>query len=222
MSQRRVSRVEFEGPAGRLEGLLHVAGSAPRFAAVASHPHPLHGGTMDNKVIYRTARGLEDAGGLVLRFNFRGAGASEGAHDAGRGEQDDLVAALRFLRESGGEGLPLLLAGFSFGSVMSARVAVADPSVESLLLVGAPVATHALSELAGFERPVAFVHGDRDEHGPLELLERLAASVRGPCAVRIVAGAGHFFDGRLPELQALVAELASSGALGPRLAAAER
>src|SRR5687767_7057538 len=91
---RALARHTFLGPAGRMEGLLHVPTAAPRFAAVVSHPHPLRGGTMDNKVAYRVARALEDAGGLVLRFNFRGVGASEGRHDEGRGEQDDLLAAL--------------------------------------------------------------------------------------------------------------------------------
>lgn len=219
MSERRVTRQFFPGPAGRVEALLHVPAGRPRFAAVASHPHPLHGGTIHNKVIYRVARGLEDAGGLVLRFNFRGAGLSEGVHDAGRGEQDDLRSALAHLRAEGGESLPTLLAGFSFGAVVSALVAASDDTVDGLMLVGAPVRLYSLEHLEGWGRPVAFVHGDRDEHGPLDQLREYAGRLRGPVDVRVLRGAGHFFDEQQDELRSVVRELVLdgvlSGAVGP-------
>jgi alpha/beta superfamily hydrolase len=178
-----------------------------------SHPHPLFGGTMDNKVVYRVSRALEDAGGVVLRFNFRGAAGSAGTHDRGRGEQDDLRAAIAFLRASTrGEGdLPLLLAGFSFGAVMSALVAASDETVRGLLLVGTPLKSYALSELAGTTRPVAFVHGELDEHAIVEQVEELAATLRGPVVVRVIPGAGHFFDDQQEALYEAVAEILASG-----------
>jgi hypothetical protein len=213
MTARHVSRRFYDGPAGRVEALLQEPAASPRFAAVASHPHPLHGGTLHEKVTYRVARGLEDAGGRVLRFNFRGAGLSAGVHDEGRGEQDDLRAALAYVRGQGGEGLPTLLAGFSFGAVVSALVAAADPSVDGLLLVGAPVRLHSLDALARWRRPVAFVHGDRDEHGPLDQLRSHAARLEGPTEVRVIRGAGHFFEGQQDELQAVVRELVLDGVL---------
>jgi len=213
MSARHVTRRFFPGPAGRIEAVLQQPAAAPRFAAVASHPHPLHGGTLHNKVTYRVARGLEDAGGLVLRFNFRGAGLSEGVHDDGRGEQDDLRAALAYLREQGGAGLPTLLAGFSFGAVMSAHVAASDATVDGLLLVGAPVRLYGLEMLESWGRPVAFVHGDRDEHGPLDRLQAYARRFSGPTEVRVLRGAGHFFDEQQDELRAVVRELVLDGVL---------
>ena len=219
MTGRRLERVSFPGPAGALEGILHRRAEGRRFAVVVSHPHPLRGGggTMDNKVTYRLARGLEDSGGLVLRYNFRGAGRSEGVHDDGRGEQDDLKAALRFLLSEGGEGLPLLLAGFSFGSYMSLLVALQDPAIDALLLVGVPALTYDLSMLSEVDRPVGLVQGEFDEHGPLDAIERVWPSVPEPKIRRIVPGAGHFFDDEQVELMEAVVELATGPALGPAL-----
>lgn len=217
MTTRRLQTVEIAGPSGRLAGLLHRPPGEPRFAAVASHPHPLHGGTMNNKVIYRVARALEDAGGLVLRFDFRGAGGSEGEHDGGRGERDDLSAALAFLRQSGGQGLPTLLAGFSFGSVMSALVAVRDPSIDCLLLVGAPSRLYELEGVAELGRPIAFVHGDRDEHGPIDDLRAFHDRITGPKQLVVLRGAGHFFDDEQELLRESVFRLATDGVLGAAL-----
>lgn len=216
MTGRRLERLSFPGPAGRLEGILHRRAEARSFAALVSHPHPLRGGggTMDNKVTYRLARGLEESGGLVLRYNFRGAGRSEGKHDDGRGEQDDLKAALRFLRSQGGTGLPTLLAGFSFGSYMSLLVALQDPDVDALLLVGVPALTYDLSMLAEVDRPIALIQGEFDEHGPLQDLERVWRDVPEPKSLRVVPGAGHFFDDEQVELMQAVVDAAR----GPVLA----
>ena len=219
MTGRRLERVDFPGPAGRIEGLLHRRADARRFAALVSHPHPLRGGggSMDNKVTYRLARGLEESGGLVLRYNFRGVGRSEGVHDGGRGEQDDLKAALAFLRSEGGEGLPTLLAGFSFGSFMSLLVALRDPSIDALLLVGVPALTYELSPLADVLRPIAIVQGEADEHGPLPDLARPWETVPEPKVLRVIPGAGHFFDEQQEELMAAVREVAEGLVLGPAL-----
>jgi alpha/beta superfamily hydrolase len=173
---------------------------------------------MDNKVTYRLARGLEETGGLVLRYNFRGAGRSKGKHDDGRGEQDDLKAALRFLKAEGGAGLPTLLAGFSFGSYMSLLVALQDPEIDALLLVGVPALTYDLSMLSEVDRPLGLIQGEFDEHGPLEDLGRVWRGVPEPKVLRVVAGAGHFFDDEQVELMEAVRDLAAGPVLGPVLA----
>ena len=130
----------LEGPTGRLEAILwKPQGVArPPMAVVLCHPHPLFGGTMHNKVIYQTAKSLDALGLAVLRFNFRGAGTSAGVHDRGRGEQGDVRAALDFLANEF-PGVPLLLAGFSFGCWVGLRVGCEDKRVAELIGLGTPV-----------------------------------------------------------------------------------
>jgi alpha/beta superfamily hydrolase len=169
---------------------------------------------MDNKVIYRVARALEDAGGLVLRYNFRGAGGSEGRHDEGRGEQDDLRAAVSFLRQESRSELPLVLAGFSFGSVISALVAPTLGDVSGLLFVGAPRRLYELEEPASYGGPLAFIHGDVDEHGPLDEFQSFFEGLPEPKTLKLIEGAGHFFEQQQAELAAAVAELVEDGRLG--------
>jgi len=131
------------GPAGRLEAILWSAGAKdapprpPRAAAVICHPHPLHGGTMENNVVFRTARALQAAGIVVLRFNFRGTGESEGTHDGGPGEVEDARAALEWLGAQHPD-LPLWAGGFSFGSRTTAALAAGDPRVACLVAVALP------------------------------------------------------------------------------------
>jgi alpha/beta superfamily hydrolase len=134
-------------------------------------------------------------------------------HDDGNGEQDDLRAALADLRGQGGLGLPTVLAGFSFGSVISARVAVSDPTIDGLLLVGAPVRLHAFEELVPWGRAVAFVQGDDDEHGPLPRLQSLLRRLHGPAELRVIAGADHFFHEHQDALRATARELVETGVL---------
>ena len=114
--------------------------------------------------------------------------------------------------------LPTLLAGFSFGSAMSARVGVSDPSVAGILLVGAPVRTYSFEELADCRKPLAFIQGARDEHGPVDRLEALVASLRCPTRVVVVPGAGHFFDDEQDELRDAVLGILASGHFGPAFA----
>src|SRR3979411_850202 len=139
------------GPAGRLEALLWAVperedGARPPLAAVVCHPHPLFGGTMHNKVVYQVAKTLHRFGLPVLRFNFRGAGLSEGAHDEGRGEEDDVSTALDFFA-SKYPGAPLLLAGFSFGSLVGLRAGCKDSRVADLIGLCPPVCELAQTEL---------------------------------------------------------------------------
>ena len=135
---RRIESHLLDGPAGKLEALLETPEeAAPRAAALVCHPHPLFGGTMHNKVVHRVARALRSSGYVVLRFNFRGAGKSEGRHDLGVGEIEDARAALGWLRQRY-PGLPYTLAGFSFGSRVILNLGCALPDVERLIALGFP------------------------------------------------------------------------------------
>jgi alpha/beta superfamily hydrolase len=202
MSVAHDSRSLFlDGSAGRLEAILWapIDSARPRFAALVCHPHPLFGGTMHNKVIYQTAKSLSSLGLPVLRFNFRGAGMSAGTHDRGRGERDDVRAGLDFLAAEF-PGVPLLLAGFSFGSLVGLRVGCADARVTQLIGLGAPVNDSDFSYLAECAKPKLFVQGGNDQFGSLEKLNALVASLPGDNRVVQVPGVNHFFAGKLDEL----------------------
>lgn len=192
--------VNLAGPAGRLEALLWTAAvSEPRFAAVVCHPHPLFGGTMHNKVVFRAAQTIHRRGAPVLRFNFRGAGASAGAHDKGRGEQDDVRAAIEFLADEF-PGRPILLAGFSFGAWVGLRVGCEDSRVAELVGLGLPVNNVDLGYLRACARPKLIIQGGKDQFGSREKIEALFAALPEPKRLAIVEGADHFFTGRLPEV----------------------
>ena len=177
-----VGNLFLPAPHGQLEAILKEPASQGRArgAALVLHPHPLHGGTMHNKVVFRTARGLNEAGLLTLRINCRGVGQSTGAHDYGRGEQQDAQAGLDYL-ESHYPALPLFLAGFSFGAYVALRAGVSDPRVRALVLVGTPVnlpeREYDFSFLRECRKPVLFVHGEHDEFGSTARLKELTAQM---------------------------------------------
>jgi alpha/beta superfamily hydrolase len=191
----------LEGPAGRLEAILWTPSSAARLplAAVVCHPHPLFGGTMHNKVVYHAAKSLDALGIPVLRFNFRGAGLSAGKHDRGPGEQGDVRAALEFLSMEF-PGASLLLAGFSFGSLVGLRVGCKDARVSDLIGLGIPVNSSDFSFLSQCNKPKLFVHGSNDEYGVVEKVKTLVASWPGDNHLVVVEGADHFFTGKLDQL----------------------
>jgi uncharacterized protein len=198
--------VPLSGSAGSLEALfwdVSAARGAPPLAAVVCHPHPLFGGTMHNKVVYQAAKTLHRAGLPVLRFNFRGAGLSPGAHDGGRGEQDDVRAALDFLAGRF-PGVPLLVAGFSFGAWVGLRVGCEDARVSDLVGLGVPVASVDASYLSSCAKPKLLVSGDHDQYAPKERLEAFVADLPARAKRRteltLIAGADHFFTGHLDEL----------------------
>ena len=208
------------GPAGRLETILwstaeQAEGERPPLTAVVCHPHPLFGGTMHNKVVYQTAKTIHRFGLPVVRFNFRGVGLSEGAHDKGAGEADDVLAVLDFLAEEF-PGAPLLVAGFSFGSWVGLRAGCGDPRVRELIGLGLPVGDldgRSFSYLDHCDKPKLLVSGEFDRFGPPKKLRAMVdgfpANVRENTRVEIVAGGDHFFAGHLPEL-----DLAIAGWLG--------
>jgi len=191
----------LEGPAGRLEAILWKPQDIerPAMAAVVCHPHPLFGGTMHNKVIYQTAKSLDALGLAILRFNFRGAGTSAGTHDRGRGEQADVRAALQFLAYEF-PGVPLLLAGFSFGCWVGLRVGCQEERVVELIALGTPVNDSDFSYLQSCAKPKLFVHGENDEYGDVRKVESLVDSLPGENRFVAVPGADHFFTGKLDQL----------------------
>ncbi|HJQ34158.1 MAG TPA: alpha/beta family hydrolase [Pyrinomonadaceae bacterium] len=202
-------------PHGRLEAIWKEPRGQARGAALVLHPHPLHGGTMHNKVVFRTARGLEDAGLVTLRINFRGVGHSTGTHTGARGgEQEDARVALDYLVEKC-PGLPVFLAGFSFGARVGLEVGTHDPRVNFLIGVGTPVSIpereYDFSFIEDCRKPLLLVHGERDEFGSVQDLRALAARLpeHSNVKIAIIPGAGHFFDQQLEDLRRAVAAWAS-------------
>jgi uncharacterized protein len=190
----------INGPAGRLEALLWTtAAQNPGLAAVVCHPHPLFAGTMHNKVVYQTAKALHARGIPVLRFNFRGAGLSEGIHDEGKGEREDVGVALDYLA---GEypNSDLLLAGFSFGSWVGLRVGCGDARVTDLIGLGLPANQSDLEYLVQCAKPKLFVQGANDQFGSRENIEALFGKVPEPKTLVIIEGADHFFTGQLDKV----------------------
>ncbi len=193
----------LDGPAGRLEAILWTppAGAVPPLGALVCHPHPLFGGTMHNKVVYQAAKTFDQLELPVLRFNFRGAGLSAGMHDQGPGERDDVRAALDFLAQRF-PGLPILLAGFSFGCWVGLRVGCADLRVTELIGLGAPVNDSDFSYLETCAKPKLFLHGACDQFGARDNLERMVALLPGENRVAVIDGADHFFAGKLDQMTA--------------------
>src|SRR5712691_3783755 len=194
----------LDGPAGCLEALLNSGAENATHAVLVCHPHPMFGGTMHNKVVFHAMKALNSFGFPVLRFNFRGTGLSQGEHDQGVGEVDDVHAALDWLdREF---DLPIIFAGFSFGAAVGLRAACADPRTKSVIALGLPVAplddrSYDFGFLQSCTKPKLFISGDRDQFGPRAELEKLVAILSEPKKLIIVEGADHFFEGRMRELR---------------------
>jgi uncharacterized protein len=193
---------------GQLEAILKEPRQRPsRGVALVLHPHPLGGGTMHNKVVFRAAAALNDAGLTVLRINFRGVGQSTGEHDEGRGERDDVRAALDYL-SSNYPGQRILLCGFSFGSRVGLEVGIADPRVALLIGIGTPLNMYDFSFLAACRKPLLLVHGEHDEYGDVEQLRKTVAEFEKTVPVRLVVipQAGHFFDDGLDDLKRAITD----------------
>ena len=193
---------------GRLEAILKEPRNVPvRGVALLLHPHPLGGGTMHNKVVFRAGAALNDAGLVVLRINFRGVGQSTGTHDDGQGESEDARAGLDYLSEHY-PGHPITLAGFSFGALVGLEVGIGDRRVVRLISIGTPVDKYDFSFLKSCRKPLLLVHGDRDEFGPTEKLEELVNQLKpeAQAQVEFIAGADHFFEGHLDRLKKVITE----------------
>ncbi len=195
---------DIAGPAGRLEALLMRPEGTPAAAAVVCHAHPLHGGVMHYKVVFRAAKALQHHGVAVLRFNFRGVGRSQGVHDEGRGEQDDVRAALDEMTRRF-PGLPMVVGGFSFGSSMALLTGVSDERVRALFALGYPISMLPdTSFLDGCRKPRLFVQGENDTFGNAEQIRERVACLSEPKTLVVIAGSDHFFAGHLDQLQATI------------------
>ena len=203
---QRESPVLLEGPCGALEA-LHLPTPDARGVAVICHPHPLYGGTMQNKVVATLQRTARDAGLATLRFNFRGVGHSAGVHDQGRGEIDDAEAAARWLM-SQHPGLPLTVMGFSFGSCVAAclagRLEGEGVPVARLLMVGPPVERFPLDGRLPQHCPMTVIQPEDDEVVTPARVFAWSESLERPHELLKVAECGHFFHGKLVELRELV------------------
>ncbi len=205
-SPARLQTISLPGPVGHLEALFVEGQPTARFAALVCHPHPKGGGTMHNKVVYHAAKALQQLGLPTLRFNFRGTGLSDGEHDEGRGERDDVRAAMDWLEQR--SGLPLLVAGFSFGAHVALRACCTDPRVAGFIALGLPLAAEGRAYSYGFladcAMPKLFVSGTADQYGPQQALVRIVAAAAQPATLLFIPEADHFFAGKLDQMQRAV------------------
>ncbi len=204
---RRIESLFIPGPAGRLESLLEEPeDGAPREAALVCHPHPQHGGTMHNKVVYRIARGLRRTGTVVLRFNYRGVNLSQGTYDQGEGELEDARACLAYLRERYPD-LPFTLAGFSFGSRIVLRMGCGGAGARRVIAAGFPTIFKDRSYLENCTVPRIFVQSTHDQYGPVSEIEPIVNALPDPKRLILVEAADHFFAGGLEQLENVIAGL---------------
>lgn len=210
MSAPTLETFFIPGPAGRIECLLKrpAESAASGAIAVVCHPYPLFGGTMLNKTVHTVSTGLVGLGFPTVRFNFRGAGLSEGSHDNGRGEQHDMLAVLDHTAVLF-PGSAVLVAGYSFGAYVGLSVGCLDPRVTALIGVGMPVALFDFSFLQSCPKPLAFVQGGQDQFGPMPMVLMLAAAAGA--RVLLVPQAAHNFAGHLGEVERKVADAVPEG-----------
>lgn len=193
---------------GQLEAILKEPRTRPaKGVALVLHPHPLGGGTMHNKVVFRAAAALNDAGLITLRINFRGVGQSTGQHDEGRGERNDVRAGLAYLSTNYPE-LNVTLCGFSFGARVGLEVGTEDPRVRYLIGIGTPLNKYDFEFLQECRKPLLLVQGEYDEFGEVEEVKKMAAELEQKTQVRLVVipGAGHFFENQLDELKRAITQ----------------
>ncbi|HET9179034.1 MAG TPA: alpha/beta family hydrolase [Terriglobia bacterium] len=210
----KIQRLSIPGSAGNLEALLELNPEwIPRQLAIVCHPHPLYGGSMHNKVVFRAAKAAINMGVPALRFNFRGVGHSEGEHAGGIGEREDARAALDYLTGRFPR-VPVLMMGFSFGSVVALFVGSADLRVNSLAGIGLPINSSDFSFLREVRKPKLIVQGAQDQFGSREKVAQLYSSLQEPKRLRFVEGADHFLTGKLQDLQVEIEEFLQ-GILNP-------
>ena len=213
---------EIQGPVGRLEALLDepapagaIGGdgllstghaSGVRGAVVFAHPHTEYGGTMHTKVVYQAAKALSRIGCAVLRFNFRGAGASAGSFSNGLGEMEDFRAALDFMHERYPQA-PMWAAGMSFGSWIALDVGARDPRVSTLIGIALPLSRYDFDAVARSTKPKFFIQGERDELCPLKEMREFYARAAEPKELVVIDGADHLFDGKVSEVADAVEDL---------------
>lgn len=207
MASNQILQVNIPTAQGHLEGILKPEGetSQPGYTGLVCHPHPLGGGTMHNKVVFKVAQTLQQNFNIpTLRFNFRGVGHSTGTYDEGRGEMEDVRYALEFLSRRY-PGVPAIISGFSFGSWVGLRVAANDDRVQAMIGLGVPARMFENDTLQDCHKPKLFVHGSNDEIAPYDLASQWFEQVPAPKRLVTIENADHFFQGHLDEVQQAVA-----------------
>jgi hypothetical protein len=206
MNSPSIRSLFLPGPAGRLEALLNAGTPDPAYVGLIAHPHPLFGGTMHNKVVYHAMKALSGFGFPVLRFNFRGVGGSQGQHDNGRGEVDDVQVALEWLSKEFGK--PIIFTGFSFGAAVGLRAACPDSRVAALISLGTPVAAegraYSYEFLRECSKPKLFVSGESDQFAPPRALEEMVRMLPEPARLVLIPQADHFFTGHLDAMRGIL------------------
>ncbi len=205
-TSHRPEKMMLPGPSGQLEALYH-RGESAKPAIVVCHPHPVYGGTMRNKVVYRMARAFEELGYSVLRFNFRGVEQSQGSWDEGDGEADDVTAMIDWLEEKHPDS-PLYLAGFSFGCFAGLKAASRDSRIEKMVAVAPAVNLWSFNFMTGDSRPLLVIQGTSDEIVPFEAVKQWAEQ-QGNVQFLSIESAGHFFPDHLAELMSLCSQIES-------------
>ncbi len=198
--------VQIAGPAGAIEARVEdplEAGAIRKAVGVVCHPHPLYGGTMQNKVVHTAARAMQEAGAATVRFNFRGVGASEGQHDHGVGELADALAVIEWTRRQF-DCEALWLGGFSFGAATALQAAARGARPARLVTIAPPVGRIITDPLPRPDCPWLIVQGDEDELIDIAAVRSWARGFTPEPALTVIAGAEHFFHGKLGELRAAI------------------
>ena len=203
-------------PHGHLEAIYRPKTNQAVSVALVLHPHPQHGGTMHNKVVFRAAKALQESGFETLRFNFRGVGQSTGQFDEERGESDDARIALDYLLGEQPQAREVLVAGFSFGSIIGLRIGCDDPRVQKLIAIGAPARMSNLDFLRECTKPKLFIHGAEDVIAPPAPLEEFLSTLPANCDYKLVKinGAGHFFDDQAEGLMRAIKNFVGKNSTG--------
>ena len=200
--------VIFNGPDGRLEGRYHQARKPNAPIAIVLHPHPLHGGNMNNRVVYMMYNAFVSRGFSVLRFNFRGVGRSQGSYDNGIGELSDAAYAFDWMQQINANSPYCWIAGYSFGALIAMQLMMRRPEIEGFVSISPPAGTEDFSFLAPCPSSGILIHGDSDEHVPVEAVQKLATKLKSQKNITIdfktIKGADHFYGERIGELQKIV------------------
>jgi uncharacterized protein len=197
---------EIAGPAGRLDLRIDEPVGTPRAVAIVASPHPQLGGTLLDRVLYNAVQGLKRAGAIAVRFNFRGAGTSEGSFSGGAGEQEDFRAVVAAAAERY-PGLPVWAIGYSFGAWVALTVGASDPRISLMVGIAPPVSGYDFTDLPGSGKPVFVIHGERDEMTPLKAVRRFYGSLAEPRELVVIDAADHVFDGHASEVADAIEDL---------------
>ncbi len=187
----------------QLEALIREPKGTSRGAVVVCHPHPVYGGTMDNRVVYRAAKAASEAGFIALRFNFRGVGGSTGRFDHGIGEKEDVASVIDWLAKNY-SGLPLALIGYSFGAWVGLQVGCTDRRIMALAGLGLPLDMYDFDFLIANSKPALYIVGTQDEFCSQENLRRFRDRLPATSVVHTVENAEHFFTGKVEDIQKLI------------------